>query len=413
MDRIVDRHLSSFEKLLVSIDFMVTSYFGDPEIQRHKVRVLLYPPFYATFSFVEYLRPDYQTTISFFATLFEALAVYNLYICLQSLLAPYYEEASGRKEPWKGKVMGVFKIRIASKWGMHYRVITDILVYQLKGRYCAEVYSVKGAYLWLTVINFGSLSLILTALFTYLAVFNAEYHRGNIPAHGMFWCVKGPIMIIFYVGEILLSILVTAHVIKGTDGSTSHDGTVWSPQAVKFGIYVLLVCFVMVVASILMLKYFGVHSTQHRLLEDTADLDRANKLSVWSAFVDSLLSFIPEFFRNVLCCGLDSLKLARKRAEMRGRRQREQQMGNHDGSNNAMYPVMQDDSSQPLNSSAPTVEPPYNTYAPVPPPNTSYSGYGEEPKIDDDFAYHGYPTAAPPASSYSAYSNDRRGYNNA
>jgi hypothetical protein len=283
---------------------------------------------------------------------------------------------------------------------------------ELKGRYCAEVYSVKGAYLWLTVVNFGSLSLILTALFTYLAVFKPEYERGHIPAHGMFWCVKGPIMIIFYVGEILLSILVTAGVIKGTDGTASHDGTAWSAQAVKFGIYVLLVCLVMTVASSLMLKYFGVHSTKHRLLEDTTDISGSHKLSVWWAFVDSLLSFIPEFFRNVLCCGLDSLKLARKRAEMRGRRQREAQMTDYNGSSHPMYPVLQDDGSQPLNSGSQGVDPSYHSYPSASPPTTAYSGYGEEPKEHNQVSYHGYPSAAPPANSYSAYGDEHRVHNN-
>lgn len=228
----------------------------------------------------------------------------------------------------------------------------------------------KGAYLWLTVINFGSLSLILTALFTYLAVFHPEFKRGHIPAHGMFWCVKGPIMIIFYVGEILLSILVTAHVIKGTDGSESQDGLAWSPQAVKFGVYVLLVCFVMTVVSILMLKYFGIHSTRHRLLDDNLDLDPSNKLSPWSAFVDSLLAFVPEFFRNVFCCGVDSYRLARKRVELRGRRERELQMANYNGSSHAMYPVMQD--SEPLNGSAPSTGPSYHQYPSASPPTTTY-----------------------------------------
>jgi hypothetical protein len=219
-------------------------------------------------------------------------------------------------------------------------------------------------------------------------------------------------MIIFYVGEILLSILVTAGVIKGTDGTASHDGTAWSAQAVKFGIYVLLVCLVMTVASSLMLKYFGVHSTKHRLLEDTTDISGSHKLSVWWAFVDSLLSFIPEFFRNVLCCGLDSLKLARKRAEMRGRRQREAQMTDYNGSSHPMYPVLQDDGSQPLNSGSQGVDPSYHSYPSASPPTTAYSGYGEEPKEHNQVSYHGYPSAAPPANSYSAYGDEHRVHNN-
>ncbi|KAG2184820.1 hypothetical protein INT43_000733 [Umbelopsis isabellina] len=334
---------STFTKLLVSIvntiiPFISSNHqpyanqnYSDPEIQRHKVRVLLYPPVYSTLAFIQYLRPDYSTTIGFFGTLFEALAVYNLYSCLKALLEPYYEESAGHKEECRTKVMGVLKVKV----------------------------------------------------YPSISVFNPEYKRGHIPAHGMFWCVKGPIMIIFYVGEILLSILVTAHVIKGTDGSESQDGLAWSPQAVKFGIYVLLVCFVMTVVSILMLKYFGIHSTRHRLLDDNLDLDPNNKLSPWSAFVDSLLAFVPQFFRNVLCCGVDSYRLARKRVELRGRRERELQMANYNGSSHAMYPVMQD--SEPLNGSAPSTDPSYHQYPSASPPTTTlppsnhqYDGYQEQ-----------------------------------
>ncbi|KAI9284478.1 organic solute transporter Ostalpha-domain-containing protein [Umbelopsis sp. AD052] len=402
---------------LIGISRHLRNYY-DPEIQRHKVRILLYPPIYATLSFVQYLRPDYSTTIGFFATLFEALAVYNLYICLQALLEPFYKEANGRKEPYATKVMGIWKLNLKSKWGMHYRIITDIMVFQfpiwsmvdafisifaeLKGRYCAEIYSVKGAYLWLTVINFASLSIILTALFTYLAVFGPEYKRGHIPSHGMFWCVKGPIMIIFYLGEILLSLLVTFHVIKGTDGSSSHDGTPWTAQAVRFGIYVLLVCVVMTVVSILMLKYFGVKSTQHRIMDDTIYLDRSNKMTVWQAIVDSLFKFIPELFGNILCCGVDSFKLARKRVEMRGRQQREMQMEGEDG--HPMFPVTQDDGSQPLNS-GPTAEPPYNTYMPSQ-SNNSYDGYS-----NNNNGQNAYPSSAPSNNAYRPYTDQHNAQN--
>jgi hypothetical protein len=275
---------------------------------------------------------------------------------------------------------------------------------ELKGRYCAEVYSVKGAYLWLTVIDFGSLSIILTALFTYLAVFSPEYERGQIPAHGMFWCVKGPIMICFYIGEILLSLLVTFHVIKGTDGSASHDGTAWSAQAVKFGLYVLLVCFVMTVVSVLMLKYFGVRSTQHRVMDNTIYLDQSNKLTVSQAIVDSLLKFIPELFGNILCCGVDSYKLARKRVEMRGRQQRELQAEGDDGTAHPLYPISQDDGSQPLNA-VPTSEPPYNSYMPSQ-SKDPYGGYS-----DNHSSQGPYMTSAPSNNAYMPYSDHNNAYN--
>ncbi|KAI9314942.1 organic solute transporter Ostalpha-domain-containing protein [Dichotomocladium elegans] len=337
---------------LVNITRHIRNYY-DPSIQRHKLRVLLYPPVYATLAWFSYLRYDYSTTIRFFATLFESFAVFNLYICLQAYISPFREEAGDAKVPVRTKVLGLYPIRIKSKFGMHYRVITDILVFQYpiwaiidalasiaseaKGYYCAETYNFHGAYVYLTIINFTSLSIILAALFTYLAVFEEEWKRGNITAHGMFWCVKGPIMIIFYFGDILLSILETKDVIKGTDGTQSGDDLAWPSAAVKNGVYVIIICTVMVVVSFMMLKYFGPQDAVLKHMEDDAP-----RMSGWMALVDGYLSYLPEFFHKVLLCGVDSYRLARKRAKLRARRRREMYtVGNN--STHALAPVISED----------------------------------------------------------------------
>ncbi|CAO3637826.1 unnamed protein product [Cunninghamella blakesleeana] len=343
--------------------------YYDPEIQRHKLRVLLYPPVYGVLAWFSYLRLDYATTILFFATLFEAFAVYNLYTCLQAYLAPFRLEAQGRKEPITTKVMFLFNVKLKSKFGMHFRIIIDILVLQYpvwaiidalisvisqaKGFYCESSYSPHGTHVYLTVINFISLSIILGALFTYLAVFSNEFKRGKIPSHGMFWSIKLPIVIIFYIGEILLSILEVVHVIKGTDGSHSSDGIPWTADQVKSGIYVIVVCVAMLLASILMVKYFNLDESTSSPSENYNDKDEEiedyledddqqqhqhkgginstysssnslspKKLSPWVAIVDAYLFYIPELIKNILCCGVDSYRLARKRVELRGRKKR-------------------------------------------------------------------------------------------
>ncbi|KAG2197159.1 hypothetical protein INT47_009466 [Mucor saturninus] len=301
--------------------------YYEPQIQRHKLRVLLFPPVYATLAWFAYLRFDYSTTIMFFAVVFEAFAVFNLFETLQAYLAPFRVEAADMKEPIDTKVMFIFKLHLPSKWGMHYRIITDILVYQypiwslldsfmsifaeLKGRYCEGAYSFKGAYVYLTIINFTSLSIILTALFTYLDVFHREWLRGHVKAHGMFWCVKGPIMINFYFGEILLSILSTKGVIKGTDGS--HGSIAWSVDAVKNGISTIIICVVMMVDSFMMLRFFGPADN----IQSAAKTGQTKKMSAWGAFVDGYLAYIPEFIHTFLCCGFDSYRLMKKRRALR------------------------------------------------------------------------------------------------
>ncbi|KAI9487330.1 MAG: organic solute transporter Ostalpha-domain-containing protein [Benjaminiella poitrasii] len=319
---------------IVTVTKHLRNYY-EPKLQRHKLRVLLFPPVFSTLAWFSYLRYDYSTTIMFFATLFEAFAVYNLYTSLQAYLEPFRVEAGNIKESRDTNIMFIIKYRLNSMWGMHYRIITDILVLQypvwslidsfisifaeLRGRYCDGSYSFKGAYVYLTIINFASLSVILTALFTYLDVFHREWKRGRVPAHGMFWCVKGPIMIIFYIGEMLLTILTTCNVIKGTDGT--HGSIAWPADAVKNGLYVIIICVVMTIDSFMMLRFFGPKDN----IANAARTGQVKKMSYSRAFVDGYLAYIPEFLYNVLCCGVDSYRLMRKRRALKKRKQNQDQ----------------------------------------------------------------------------------------
>ncbi|CAM0137873.1 unnamed protein product [Umbelopsis sp. WA50703] len=269
----------------------LTSY-NNKGIQRHKVRVVAYPPIYATLAWVSYLKYGASTTIMFFATLIESFAVYNLYALLEAYLAPFRDSHVGMpKEAITTKVMGIKKITVP-----------------------------KGAYMWLTAINFCSLSLILAALFTHLAIYANEWKMGNIKAHGMFWCVKGPIMIIFYFGNILLSALVYFNVIK--DVPAANGGTDWPAAAVKNGYYSIVVCFVMMLDALFMMKYYGMDEEDY--------FDHKNQhMNFFVATGDAFLAFIPQFFRNLVTCGQSTVRLAKKRQELKLRRQ-------HDGDEDTM-----------------------------------------------------------------------------
>jgi hypothetical protein len=89
-----------------------THVYSNPQIQRHKLRVILFPPVYATLAWFAYLHYDYSTTIMFFATCFEAFAVYNLYSCLQAYLKPFRKEYDGVKESKDTKIMFVKKLHL-------------------------------------------------------------------------------------------------------------------------------------------------------------------------------------------------------------------------------------------------------------------------------------------------------------
>ncbi|KAI8987948.1 hypothetical protein BDF20DRAFT_814732 [Mycotypha africana] len=270
-------------------------HYFTPEIQRHKVRVVAYPAAYSILAWLSYLKYDYET--------------------------PFRIQNEGMKESVTTKIFGFYKFKLKSKWGLHFRVITDILVLQfpiwniiaafisiftqIKGVYCDGQFDFHGAYIYLATIQFISLSIILMALFTYLAVFDPEWKQGHIRAHGMFWCVKAPIMIIFYCGDILLMILSYFKVIQDKP-ATTPGGTYWTAAAIKNGYYVLIICVCMAVVAVLMQIYFGLDEEEQT---DEEDPD----CGYWEALVDGFLAYIPQFMRNVFSCGGDTVVLAKKR----------------------------------------------------------------------------------------------------
>lgn len=132
----------------------------------------------------------------------------------------------------------------------------------------------------------------------------------------MFWCVKGPIMVIFYFGDILLSILTTKGVIKGTDGTDYPGAIPWPAGAVKNGIYVIIICVTMTIDSFMMLKFFNAKETI-----DKANLEGVQKKKgYFAAFFDAYIAYIPEFIYMMFCCGYDSFKLMKKRKELAKRK---------------------------------------------------------------------------------------------
>ncbi|KAI9267829.1 organic solute transporter Ostalpha-domain-containing protein [Sporodiniella umbellata] len=308
-------------------------HYCTPEIQKHKVRVVAYPAAYAILAWLSYLKYDYETVILFFARLFESFAVYNLYMCLQAYLQPYRDKNVGVKEEISTKVFGLYNFKLQSKWGLHFRVIVDILVLQfpiwniisafvsiitqIKGVYCDGQFSPQGAYVYLFIIQFISLSIILMALFTYLSVYDREWKDGKIQAHGMFWCVKGPIMVIFYFGDLLLAVLSYFSIIHDRPPG-SPGGTYWTAEAIKNGYYVLIICTTMAVVAILMQVYFGLDNKEYQIQE--ADH------GYFEALLDGFLAYIPQFIKNVFNCGGDTVVLAKKRIKLRKERPYDEDM---------------------------------------------------------------------------------------
>ncbi|KAI9305767.1 hypothetical protein BJ944DRAFT_179416 [Cunninghamella echinulata] len=280
-----------------------------PRIQQHKLRILLYPPMYSLLAWFSFLRPDYATTILFFATIFEAFA----------------------KEPIKTKVFCCIPFRIKSKWGMHFRVIVGILVIQFpiwsiikslislisqsQGYYCESGFNFKGAHVYLVLINFVSLSFIIITLFIYLAVYSKEFKQLQVPSHGMFWTIKLPILIEFYIGSILLSILKYVAVIKAKK-TGNHELDHEMVEQIKMGLESIITCFVMCVSSFMMVKYYNLDRDISKVQHDNGISNNYIELPVWFALMDAYFYYIPEFIRQVYGCGTETYQLARKRRQI-------------------------------------------------------------------------------------------------
>jgi hypothetical protein len=127
----------------------------------------------------------------------------------------------------------------------------------------------------------------------------------------MFWCVKAPIMFIFYCGDCLLALLGYMKVIKDKPAS-SPGGTFWSAEAIKNGYYVLIICCCMTVVAILMQIYFGLDAKEYQTEEP--------ELNYFEAISDGFLAYIPQFLKNVFNCGGDTVVLAKKRIRLRKER---------------------------------------------------------------------------------------------
>ncbi|CAO3637926.1 unnamed protein product [Cunninghamella blakesleeana] len=330
-------------------------HYNQPTIQQHKLRILLYPPFYALLTWISYLQLNYAVIFLFIATFFEAFSVFNLYTCLFDYLQPLRDQMKGTKISSHVKVLGCFNLRLNSKWGMHFRIIIGILVLQypiwtilnaiitlilqIQGYNCESSPKNHGAHFYLTIIELISLITVILSLLTYMRVFADEFKQENVPFRGMFWTIKLPIFIVFFVSTVVLSILESAKMIRPI---YSDDGSLlWSANQIKFGIKTFICCFAMFLGSIMMNLYFNldpinttiISSSSTTTLIEISGPDNNNnnneeemmhlktkKLSPGKAIMDAYFFYIPQFFYHIYQSAIDVCHLIRKRNELRRRK---------------------------------------------------------------------------------------------
>ncbi|KAI9305766.1 hypothetical protein BJ944DRAFT_239352 [Cunninghamella echinulata] len=311
-----------------------------PRIQQHKLRILMYPPMYSLLSWFSYLRPDYATTILFFATIFEAFAVYNLYTCLQDYLLPLRMKAGDKKESIKIKLRCIrFRMSIIKS------LIS--IISQSQGYYCESSFNFRGTHIYLVLINIVSLVTAIITLIIYLVVYREDFKQLQVPSRGMFWTIKLPIFIEFFIRNILSSILKYVAIIKAKK-TGNHGLDQGRAEQIKVGLESIITCFIMCVASLMMIKYYNLdkdisrtqhyNETSYSYIEDedeiqmeqnsndiilsdnindiNTDAIQLKKLPVWFAIMDAYFYYIPEFIRQVYGCWAGTCQLVCKRRQL-------------------------------------------------------------------------------------------------
>ncbi|KAF9996144.1 hypothetical protein BGZ80_003450, partial [Entomortierella chlamydospora] len=237
--------------------------YNKPSEQRHIMRIVLMIPVYAVISFLSFRF--YKESI-YFETIrdcYEAFVIYSFFI----LLLTYLGEDN---ETQRSKITGSDRRKLLyplncfyynplnenflhyMKYGiLQYVAIKPLctfaaVVLQYYGLYCETVYDFHFGMVYITIIDFISVSVALYCLVLFYQTINMEIQDRSPLLK--FMCVK---MVVFfcYWQTCLLSLLGALGVFKPEDG--------WTIINVELGISSILICVEMVVFSILHVYSFS------------------------------------------------------------------------------------------------------------------------------------------------------------
>ncbi|KAF8933870.1 hypothetical protein BGZ52_006531 [Haplosporangium bisporale] len=251
---------------LISLQLMYrhAKNYTNPSQQRHIIRILFMIPIYAIISFLSYRF--YQEAI-YYETIrdcYEAFVIYSFFVLLLTYLGENTEER-------KNKITGqgqerrklVFPLNCFyydpssdnflhyMKYGiLQYVVVKPLMtiaavVLEYKGLYCEYIYAVNYGKLYITIINFVSVTLAMYCLVLFYVTIKTE-----IASHApflKFLCVKLVIFFCFWQTWIL-GVLGNYGVFKATE--------YWSVFNIEIGISALAICVEMVIFSILHIVSF-------------------------------------------------------------------------------------------------------------------------------------------------------------
>ncbi|CAO3572092.1 unnamed protein product [Mortierella alpina] len=236
--------------------------YNKPSEQRHIMRIVLMIPIYSVISFLSYRfyrEAIYYETVR---DCYEAFVIHSFFVLLLTYLGEDNESRKARL-PGKSRKL-VFPLNCwyynpVSDMFLHYckygilqyvviKPITTIaaVVLQYKDLYCETLYSFSFGRIYLTIINFASVTVAMYALVLMYVTIKDEIQDKK--PFLKFLCIKLIIFIVFY-QTVLLSILGHFEVFEAT--------TYWSVLNIELGISALLVCFEMVIFAILHVYSFS------------------------------------------------------------------------------------------------------------------------------------------------------------
>ncbi|KAJ2558339.1 hypothetical protein EV175_000835 [Coemansia sp. RSA 1933] len=262
--------------------------YTNPRQQRHMVRIVLMIPIYGIISFLSYRfyrEAPYYTAVR---DCYEAFAIAAFYM----LLLQYIGDSSAEQKRSmlsKQDLKWTFPLNcirmnpsgrrtfVILKWGiLQYVIISPLntlatIITQATGVYCPDSMRPKYAHIWISIIDFISISVAMYALISLYRVIKTDIaeHKPFIK----FVAIKALVFLTFWEGFIISWLgSNNIHVIKATK--------YWTKDNVVDGLTALIICIEMVLFAVLFLKAFPV--SPYKRVEGT------QRTPMRRAFMDSL-----------------------------------------------------------------------------------------------------------------------------
>ncbi|CCG83548.1 Predicted protein [Taphrina deformans PYCC 5710] len=222
-------------------------HYNKPQFQRYYVRIILMIPVYSLVSFLGYRYYEYSTYFELGLSFYEAFVIASFFILILNMLSD--QEGREKDVLSRGKrhaaMIPLCCIHFHTdswwflevvKWSILQYVVVEPLeaiagvVLEATGHLCPESFSFQFGHVWLTIIEFSSVTIATYVLIQFYIII-----RHDIAAFKPLWkfvAIKLVIFLSFY-QSMLLSALGYAGVIKATQ--------YWTQANIEYGLNSLII----------------------------------------------------------------------------------------------------------------------------------------------------------------------------